>query len=270
MLIRLIYGKEREMILKKIILVLSVLFLTYQIILAEGEDTENPSNTFLDTSFGKSVFNLGKSIGANPGAFVYDFHFDTQDIAPVPKEKTFCIQTNLLPALLPFTMANISPKIKVLSESEDEWYPQIDVVGGYWSLAVVPILENMKVMPSESKISVYGYNCGTVLTKSVDSKTRLFFGANYSVFNFMVNISSGSEVIFEREFYAKDGFVYGGLEFESKPGKKLIIVQTEYGLMTKKIVSKIILSYGVMDIGLSIFPDGILAFHPIWNMHLRF
>jgi hypothetical protein len=67
----------------------------------------------------------------------------------------------------------------------------------------------------------------------------------------------------------RDDFLIAGIE-TPKSINKLWSIQLNYGLHTQTFSSKVSWYGKYFELGLNIFPEGVLVFHPVWNFHLNF
>ena len=67
----------------------------------------------------------------------------------------------------------------------------------------------------------------------------------------------------------KYDFLMAGIE-TPKGINKFWSIQLNYGLKTQTFSSKVSWYGKVFELGLNIYPEGVLVFHPVWNFHLNF
>ncbi len=67
----------------------------------------------------------------------------------------------------------------------------------------------------------------------------------------------------------KDDFFIAGLE-QATGMDKWWSMQLNYGVGTKTLASKVSWYGKNFEVGLNIYPEGVLTIHPVWNFHANF
>lgn len=213
-------------------------------------------------------------IVANPAAFFYDFQQDLEATSPLPPGKTFGIQTGLFPSMLPMGYVNGSAKLSLHKEGRlAPGVPQIDLIGGYQNMVLAKVAANQSDDITDASFN--GNYYGLLLTSSVTPKIRTFYGYKHSRLNAKLSFAEGSqpELLgvkinnFDTGF--EDDFVIVGIE-TLKKANKFWSLQLNYGLNENVITTKVSWYGKWFELGLNIYPEGVLVFHPVWNFHLNF
>lgn len=217
---------------------------------------------------------MAGEIVANPAAFFYDFQQDLEGTTPLPPGKTFGIQTGLFPTTIPMTYTNVSGKYRLHGEGRlAPGVPQVDLIGGYWNMFGAKLATNNSQTIDSAKFN--GYYLGAVVSSSVSPKVRTFWGYKHSQLNASLAFKPGQEPDFlgtkvnSFDTGFRDDFFIAGIE-TPKGVSKLWSIQLNYGLKTQTISSKVSWYGKYFELGLNIFPEGVLVFHPVWNFHLNF
>jgi len=211
---------------------------------------------------------------ANPAAFFYDFQQDLESTTPLPPGKRFGLQTGLFPTTIPMTYTNVSGKYRLHGEGRiAPGVPQIDLIGGYWNmLAAKMVVKDSKTVDS-AKFG--GHYLGAIISSSVSPRVRTFWGYKRSVLGAKLDFKPGEEpkllgtTINSFDTGFKDDFFIAGIETPKGVGK-LWSIQLNYGVKTQTISSKISWYGKIFELGLNIYPEGVLVVHPVWNFHLNF
>lgn len=213
-------------------------------------------------------------IVANPSAFFYDFQQDLEGTTPLPPGKSFGFQTGLFPTLIPMGYTNISGKYRVHAEGRlAPGVPQFDLIGGYWDMIWAKMAAEQSDSIDDAKFN--GYYMGFIMSSSVSPKVRTFWGYKRSQLKAALKFAPGKELellgtkvnSFDSGF--KDDFFMAGIE-TPKGINKFWSIQLNYGLRTQTFSSKISWYGKLFELGLNIYPEGVLVFHPVWNFHLNF
>ena len=247
--------------MKRLILTFLVLFMV-----------KSPAFAKIDwTSKGMQI---AGEIVANPAGFFYDFQQDLEGTTPLPPGKTFGIQTGLFPTTIPMTYTNVSGKFRLHGEGRiAPGVPQVDLIGGYFDMLGAKLATKDSQSIDSAKFN--GYYVGAIASSSVSPRVRTFWGYKHSVLNAELNFKPGQEVellgtkvsSFDTGF--KDDFLIVGIE-TPKGVSKLWSIQLNYGLKTQVFSSKVSWYGKYFELGLNIYPEGVLVFHPVWNFHLNF
>lgn len=218
--------------------------------------------------------NMVGEIVANPAAFFYDFQQDLEGTTPLPPGKSFGIQTNLFPALIPMTYVNGSAKVRLHAEGRiAPGVPQLDLIGGYWDMMAAKMATKDSETVDSAKFN--GYYVGAIMTSSVSPRVRTFWGYKHSQLKAKLDFTAGNEpelfgtTINSFDTGFKDDFFIAGIETPKGVGK-LWSIQLNYGLKTQTVSSKISWYGKYFELGLNIYPEGVLVVHPVWNFHLNF
>jgi len=247
--------------MKRLILTFLVLFIV-----------KSPAFATIDwTSKGMQI---AGEIVANPAGFFYDFQQDLEGTTPLPPGKTFGLQTGLFPTLVPLTYTNVSGKLRLHGEGRiAPGVPQVDLIGGYWDMLGAKLATKNSQTIDSAKFG--GYYVGAIASSSVSPRVRTFWGYKRSVLNAELNFTPGQEPDFlgtkVKSFDTgfKDDFLIAGIE-TPKGVSKLWSIQLNYGLKTQVFSSKVSWYGKYFELGLNIYPEGVLVFHPVWNFHLNF
>lgn len=232
-----------------------------------------PSKLFSIDWEAKGMELIGEIV-ANPAAFFYDFQQDLEATTPLPPGKSFGIQTGLFPTFLPVGYANVSAKLRLHAEGRvAPGVPQLDLIGGYQDMILAKIAANQSNDITDAKFN--GNYIGFILTTSVTPKTRTFYGYKRSQLKAKLDFAPGSEPellgtkinSFDTGF--KDDFLIFGIE-TLKSTNKFWSIQLNYGLKEKGITTKVSWYGKWFEVGLNIYPEGVLTIHPVWNFHLNF
>ncbi len=221
----------------------------------------------------KGMQMLGEVL-ANPAAFFYDFQQDLEGTTPLPPGKTFGIQTGLFPTTIPLTYLNVSGKLRLHGEGRiAPGVPQLDLIGGYWDMLAAKMATKDSDTIDSAKFG--GYYMGAIISASVSPRVRTFWGYKRSVMAAKLAFKAGQEpellgtTVSSFNTGFKDDFVIAGIETPKGIGK-LWSMQLNYGLKTQTFSSKVSWYGKVFELGLNIYPEGVLVIHPVWNMHLNF
>jgi hypothetical protein len=247
--------------MKRLILTFLVLFMV-----------KSPAFATIDwTSKGMQI---AGEIVANPAGFFYDFQQDLEGTTPLPPGKTFGIQTGLFPTLIPLTYTNVSGKFRLHGEGRiAPGVPQVDLIGGYWDMLGAKLATKDSTTIDSAKFG--GYYVGAIASSSVSPKVRTFWGYKHSVLDAKLKFTAGQEPDFlgtkVKSFDTgfRDDFLIAGIE-TPKGVNKLWSIQLNYGLKTQVFCSKVSWYGKYFELGLNIYPEGVLVFHPVWNFHLNF
>lgn len=217
---------------------------------------------------------IAGEIMANPAGFFYDFQQDLEATTPLPPGKRFGFQTSLFPTTVPMTYTNVSAKVRLHGEGRlRPGVPQLDLIGGYWNMLAAKMATKDSETVDSAKFG--GYYMGAILSSSVSPRIRTFWGYKRSVLRAKLDFVPGEEpeflgttvTSFDTGF--KDDFFIAGIE-TPKGVSKLWSMQLNYGIRTKTISSKVSWYGKYFELGLNIFPEGVLVVHPVWNFHLNF
>jgi len=216
---------------------------------------------------------LAGEVLADPAAFFFDFQQDLEATLPLPPGKEFGAQVNLFPALIPMTYVNISGKVRL--HREGRWapgVPQLDLIGGGWSMAAAGLARN-QARDTVSDASFKGGYLGLVAAASVTPRIRFFGGCKYSRLEASLSLKKPLDLLGNRvsdfDSGIRDTFFLAGLE-QAVGVEKWWSIQLNYGVREKIISSKVSWSGKNFELGLNIYPEGVLVIHPVWNFHVYF
>jgi len=217
---------------------------------------------------------IAGEIIANPAGFFYDFQQDLETTTPLPPGKTFGIQTGLFPTTIPMTYTNVSGKYRLHGEGRiAPGVPQVDLIGGYWDMLAAKMATKDSQTIDSAKFG--GYYMGAIVSSSVSPRVRTFWGYKHSVLDAKLNFKTGQEPDFlgtkinSFDTGFRDDFLIAGIE-TPKGVSKLWSIQLNYGLKTQVFSSKVSWYGKYFELGLNIYPEGVLVFHPVWNFHVNF
>jgi len=232
------------------------------------------STAFATIDWESKGMQIAGEIIANPAGFFYDFQQDLESTTPLPPGKSFGIQTGLFPTLIPMTYANVSGKYRLHGEGRiAPGVPQVDLIGGYWDMLAAKMATKDSETIDSAKFG--GYYMGAIVSSSVSPRVRTFWGYKHSVLRAKLDFKAGQEPDFlgtkvnSFDTGFKDDFLIAGIE-TPKGVSKLWSMQLNYGLKTQVFSSKVSWYGKYFELGLNIFPEGVLVFHPVWNFHLNF
>ena len=222
----------------------------------------------------------GARILSDPGTFLFDnFHENTSNVTPIYMGRRFEISGNIFPSLFPFGELNAMGKVR--AHREHGAWPQIDVMAGGWTC--LPLL----FLPSDVKRdfdpSFFGYHAGFIMSESLDPRMRLFVGYEFSQLRAGVNLqelkeddTSGSTD--EDWDFIPDTISAGKAEHYLVIGAELLrsiekrlVSQIGYGLLSNRLVVRIMWESKRFDTGIVFYPEGYpLFFWPLLNTQWRF
>ena len=213
-------------------------------------------------------------IVANPSAFFYDFQQDLEGTTPLPPGKSFSVQTGLFPTLIPMGYTNLSGKYRLHAEGPlAPGVPQVDLIGGYWDMIWAKMAAKQSDTVDSAKFN--GYYVGAIVSASVSPRIRTFWGYKHSALAANLKFNEGKEPellgtkvnSFESGF--KDDFLIAGIE-TPKGINKFWSMQLNYGVRTQTFSTKLSWYGKFFELGLNIYPEGVLVVHPVWNFHVNF
>ena len=247
--------------MKKLILILLALFLV-------------KSHAFATVDWESKGMQIAGEIIANPAGFFYDFQQDLEATTPLPPGKRFGFQMGLFPTLIPVTYTNISGKYRLHGEGRiAPGVPQLDLIGGYWDMLAAKMATKDSKSIDSAKFG--GYYVGAIMSTSVSPRVRTFWGYKRSQLDASLKFKPGEEptllgtTVHSFDTGFKDDFFIAGIETPRSVGK-LWSIQLNYGLKTQTFSSKVSWYGKYFELGLNIYPEGVLVVHPVWNFHLNF
>lgn len=226
---------------------------------------------FSSSPIGQELINLGLKFLDDPGDFFFNLHTDNTDYSPLPQNRNAALRFNFFPTTLPFTWANLNAKVKVKNDAG--YWPQIDLVGEYGNMLALSAIKSTNDSGQEIKPSFYDYSFGVVAGKAVDEKTRIFGGVKYDSVNMDVTFSTpvalGAFSMSKLNFKVSDSSFFMGISHKTGD-ETYLVAQAGYGLTYKKITSRIMLYHPHYELGMDIFPEGLLVIHPFLAWHWYF
>lgn len=213
-------------------------------------------------------------IVSDPPKFFYEMKNDSEITLPVSSGKKYNLNFGLFPTLVPFTYANASINYNLYKEGKiNADMPQLDLLAGGAYMVGAKIAANSSDDITDAKFS--SYHLGFLLTSSLSSKTRTFYGFKHSFLSSKLKLSdSKSHKILGVEIKNFDSsFVENSLIFGVETLKdvdKRWAVQINYGLTNNTLVTKLSWYGKWFELGINIYPEGVLVIHPTWIMRLSF
>lgn len=213
-------------------------------------------------------------IVSDPSRFFYEIKNDSEITLPVSSGKKYNFSVEIFPTLVPFTYANASVNYNLYKEGKlNVNMPQIDVFGGFAYMVGAKIAANSTDDITDANFS--GYHFGFILTSSLTSKTRTFYGFKHSFLSSKLELSKNKkhQILgvdinnFESDFI--ENSVIFGVE-TLKDVNKHWAVQLNYGLTNNTVVGKISWYGKWFELGINIYPEGVIVIHPTWIMRLGF
>lgn len=229
-------------------------------------------NSFLNSPIGQVLLDAGLKFLENPVDLFTDMKAINEDLSPVipGRRITFRLNTTFLPFLFPFSWPGISLKGKLVSETPG--VPQIDLLGEYGEIAAMRAVsaKDLSRPPSFSD-----YMLGLNVIKSVTKQTRLFIGGKYSVIAISYApkdpITFGSFSMSSLDINVNDTYFFTGIEHHSESNPdKYIVAYVGYGFKFNKIISRISMNYRHLELGFTVFPEGMLVIQPTLAYHWYF
>ncbi|MFA6434192.1 MAG: hypothetical protein WCW52_05805 [Elusimicrobiales bacterium] len=230
--------------------------------------------SFASVDWESKGMQMAGEIVANPSAFFYDFQQDLEATTPLTPGKSFGIQTGLFPTLIPMGYTNVSGKYRLHAEGRlAPGVPQVDLIGGYWDMIWAKMAARQSDTVDNAKFN--GYYVGAIVSSSVSPKIRTFWGYKHSLLAARLNFKPGKELdllgtkvgSFDSGF--NDDFLIAGIE-TPKGVSKFWSMQLNYGVKTQTFSTKLSWYGKFFELGINIYPEGVLVFHPVWNFHVNF
>jgi len=209
-----------------------------------------------------------------PAKFFFELKNDSEIILPVNSGKSYTININFLPSLVPFTYVNSSLNYCLYKEGIlYNFFPQIDVVGGFAYMIGGDILAN--AIDDVNDLKIYGYHFGMIFSDSVKSKARIFYGFKYSYTYSKLSLNPlkkhsliGVDIKSFDTNFIENSIIFG-VEL-LKDLNKYFSISLSYGLTNQSII------YGVswygkwFMMGFNFYPEGVIQIHPYWGMRIGF
>lgn len=215
--------------------------------------------------------NKGKAIAleiaTNPGGFFYDLHQLSESVIPTRTGRRLSIGTQIIPAILPFTMANISGRLNLISEHASSSIPQVEVFGGISKLMALNYVDT-----EETEGAVNGKHYGVSLVYSAHPKARIQVGYQISELTGKVTFKKKPIDIFGTSLSQitvgiRESFILMGAEL-LRGERRYFFTQMGLGLDSSKIIARIMYAGRVFDWGFTVMPESPLVIYP--NFALRF
>lgn len=222
---------------------------------------------------------LATRIATDPGNFLYDIHLNAEDQSPLPVGKTFSWSTNIFPNLVPF--GELGLELKAQGHREHGYWPQIDVFAGGWdSLAVA--VANHASGSTQFSGSLVGYHGGFVVAESLHPRLRVFGGYEYSQLRANVAFARDSatatpgtgtfsalDTLTSVDVGVTEHFLFAGAEVFRTPVKRMN-AEVGYGLVSKRVVLRMIWASPHFDTALNFYPEGAWTLWPVMNFQWRY
>ncbi|MEN3013446.1 MAG: hypothetical protein ABDH23_02380 [Endomicrobiia bacterium] len=209
---------------------------------------ENPADLF---------FNLGQNIEDTSPVLAKDF----KGI----KNKYITIRTTILPVFLPVTLGNLAVKIRI--NSEKDYIPQVGFSFGFGRVLIFDFIPTEDIPKPQNMAYYYSL----VISKTFED-TIIYLGTKYSEFSIKLKLSEQlefyGEKIDEFNFNANDIFLFSGIMLPKR--NKVVFAQMGYGFKYRKIVARLAAEYNSVQLGLDIFPEGLLVLHPYFALSIKF
>ena len=238
---------------------IAMLFLSGPARAGDGDD-------FADSALGKELINVGLKFLDDPGDFFFNLHSDNEDFSPLPSGKRGSIRFNFFPTFFPFTWGNLNLKANVLKDSG--YQPQVDLVGMYGDFLALRLMQS-----GDAKPAFTDYSIGVTASKQANEKTKVFGGVKYSSVNMEVRFSTpvvmGAFEMDSIDFEVSDTFFFTGISHEAAP-ERIFVAQLGYGFKYKKIISRLMLNYRHLELGMDLYPEGLSVIHPFLAWHWFF
>jgi len=179
----------------------------------------------------------------------------------------------IFPSLLPTGCVNLSGQLRI--HPEGRWspsVPQLDVFGGYWDMAWAEIVAN-QAKDDVSDAAFNGYYFGAMATASLSPRARVFAGYKHSALTAKLTLKKTQKILGTdvNSFKSglRDDFLITGIEIPTGVSKWWSL-QLNYGFATKTVASKVTWCGKNFELGLNIYPEGVIVVHPVWNFHVYF
>jgi len=231
------------------------------------------ADDFANSAMGQQLIDFGLRFLDDPGDFFFNLHTDNTDYSPLPQNRHAAIRFNFLPTFIPFTWADLNAKVKVKNDSG--YWPQIDLVAEYGNILAMQAIKSSDDSGSGQQIKplFYDYSAGITASKAMDEKTRLFGGARYDSVNMDVTFSTpvvlGSFNMSSLNFKVADTSVFMGISHQTGV-ETFLVAQAGYGFKYKKISSRIMMCHPHYELGMDIYPEGLLVIQPFLAWHWYF
>ncbi|MEW6042580.1 MAG: hypothetical protein AB1633_13770 [Elusimicrobiota bacterium] len=232
---------------------------------------------FLNSPAGQILLEAGLKFIENPYDLFADMKAINEELSPVIPQRhgTIRVNTTFLPFLFPMFWPAITLKTKLISEKHS--FPmQIDLIGEYGEISAMRMV-NVEDLARPPQFN--DYTIGLNLTRAVSKQTRMFLGGKYSSINIgfapkdpmNFGTSTSSFTISSIDINVSDTYLFTGLEHHSQANPdKYIVAYIGYGLKFNKIVSRISMNYKHLELGMTIFPEGMLVIQPTLAYHWYF
>jgi hypothetical protein len=229
------------------------------------------ADDFANTPIGKQLIDMGIKFLDDPGDFFFNLHTNNEDLSPLPKNRHAAIRLNFFPTTLPFTWSNLNAKVKIKNDAG--YWPQIDVSAEYGNILALQAVKSSNDDGREIKPSFTDYSLGAIASKSMNDRTRLFGGIKYASVNMDVTFSTpvvlGAFNMSSLHFKVADTSFFMGIS-QQTGDESFTVAQIGYGLKYNKITSRIMLCHPHFELGMDIFPEGLLVLQPFMAWHWYF
>jgi hypothetical protein len=231
------------------------------------------ADDFANSALGRQLIDFGLKFLDDPGDFFFNLHTDNTDYSPLPQNRHAAVRFNFLPTFMPFTWANLNAKVKVKNDSG--YWPQIDLVAEYGNILAMQAIKSSDDSGSGQQVKplFYDYSGGVTASKRMDENTRLFCGARYDSVNMDVTFSTpvvlGAFNMSSLNFRVADTSIYMGISHQTGL-ETFLVAQAGYGFTYKKITSRIMMCNPHVEVGMDIYPEGLLVIQPFLAWHWYF
>ncbi|MCB4791874.1 MAG: hypothetical protein LHV68_08300 [Elusimicrobia bacterium] len=218
----------------------------------------------------QALIDLGLKFLDNPGDFFFNLHSNNEDFSPLPSDRHGSVRFNFFPTFLPLTWTSLNLKFNVLKDNGTS--PQIDLIGMYGDLLALHAIQSSL---GDVKPTFSDYSIGAIVSKQANEDTKIFGGCKISTVQLKVQLSSSSVVeqgafrLDHIDFNVKDTFLFTGIYHQTTENDYLV-AQAGYGFTYKKIISRIMAGHKHFEIGMDIFPEGLLVIQPFMAWHWYF
>lgn len=207
---------------------------------------------------------------AEPSVFLREIKSDSEITVPVRPGYNWALNYAIFPTFFPFVFVSPSFSTKLYMESS---IPQIDFFAGFQYFAASSAFMNST--DDVEDMSFWGFHGGFLMSNSLASKVRNFYGLKYSYSDAKLKLSKdkkhellGVEI---NSFNFSDSTVYAVFGVEvMRDIEKYFAIQINYDFKNNNVFMKTGWYGKWFELGLNFYPDGILSIHPIWNMRLNF
>lgn len=217
-----------------------------------------------------SLKSIVARVVAEPALFLREIKSDAEITLPVRPGSDWAVNYAIFPTFFPFIFLSPSFSKRLYMESS---LPQIDFFGGFQYFIAGSAFSNST--EDVEDVSFWGYHGGFLVSNSVTSKIRNFYGLKYSYSFAKLQLSKDKKHellgVQLRSFKFSDSTVYAifGVEL-MRDIEKYFAIQLNYDIINSNVVMKTGWYGKWFEVGLNFYPDGIISIHPVWNMRLNF